>query len=130
MKFIKNNWIVLTLLLFTLCSELLHMLFNHIPFNCNVNWDSPVYYLTSQFGLLNFWPALVVYILIDKKNKASKSIAFGLIIWNIKELIDEVCYMIGVNSNVLEINSTFWLQLSFILTVVFFSALFFYKWKY
>lgn len=56
--------------------------------------------------------------------------AFGLVVWNVKELIDELAYMAGINTNVFEINSSFWGQLAFIITVVFFSAYGYSKWKY
>jgi hypothetical protein len=113
----------------TLMSEMFHLLFVNIPFNNNVNLDSPIYYIVSQFGLLTFFPAIVVFLLIDKKRKSSKAIAFGLIVWNIKELYDEVCYLAKINNNVLEFNTGLCGQIVFILVVIFGSALLYSKFR-
>jgi hypothetical protein len=128
--FLKDNLVILGLIFFTIVSEVFHLLFVGISFNENVNLDAPVYYLTSQFGLTNFLPALIIFFFINDINKASKCMAFGLVVWNIKELVDEICYMSGINTNVFEINSSFWGQIVFILAIISFSAYGYSKWKY
>lgn len=130
MKFLKHNWKILSLVFLTMLSEVFHLLFSDIPFNSKINWDAPVYYLTSQFGLLNFWPALVIFLMIPKRHKSTKCISFGLIVWNLKELTDEVCYMLHINTNVLEINKSFWGQIVFMIIVIGLSALGYARWKY
>lgn len=130
MKFIKDNWIVLSFILLTIVSEVGHLPFSKIPFKGDLCWDAPVYYFLAQLGLITFWPALVFFLLIDKQKKASKCMAFGLVVWNVKELIDELAYMANYNVNVFELNSTFWAQIVFILSIIGLSALFFSRWKY
>jgi hypothetical protein len=128
--YIKDNWAVLLLVLFLLVTELLHLAFTYKPFNGNVNWNAPVYYLCAQIGLTNFLPALILFLHIDVRNKASKSIAFGIVVWNIKEVIDEIAYISWQVDNVFKIDKTFWAQLAFILIIIILSAWAYSRWKY
>lgn len=132
----------------TYLAEVLHLAFGSVPFDKGLqfslvfkngvpvisayfdNWSNPVYYLTNQIAAVTFIPAFVYFMAIDKQNKASKCLAFGLVIWNIKEIADEIAYMIGANLNVFEINWSFWGQTVFMFTVVAFSAYGYSKWKY
>lgn len=129
MKFLKNNWAVLSFVFFVILGETGHLPFADVHFRDDLNLDSPVYFLINQFAMLNFWPALIIFLYIDGRNKESKAIAFGLIMWNVKELVDEVAYLGGVNTNVFEINGSFWGQLIFIVTLVSLSAFGYYRWK-
>lgn len=115
----------------TYLAEVIHLAFESVPFwDDPKNWDTPVYYLTNQIAAVTFIPAFVYFMAIDKQNKASKCLAFGLVIWNIKEIADEIAYMAGANLNVFEINWSFWGQTVFMFTVVAFSAYGYSKWKY
>jgi hypothetical protein len=132
MNYLKDNILILLLVFLTILSEVFHLLFVGIPFKGNYDLSVPVYYLTSQFGLVNFIPALVIFYLIPHQKKASKSIAFGLVIWNCKEMFDEIMYITskGKITDVLEINESFWMQIVFILVVIFLSGYGYARWKY
>ena len=129
MKFLKDNILILILVFTTLLSEVFHLLFVGIPFNDNVNLDAPIYYIVSQFGLVTFIPSIVIFILIDKKKISSRAIAFGLIIWNVKEMYDECCYLAKINNNVLNFDLGLCGQIIFILIVIFGSAFLYSKFK-
>ena len=98
MNFLKNNWKVLILVILTIASESLHLLFVDIPFNENVNLDSPIYYIVSQFGQLTLIPSIIIFLMIPTENKSSKGIAFALVLWNLKEMRDEICYIFKINT--------------------------------
>jgi len=130
MKFLKDNIIAIVLLVLTVSSEIFHLLFEGIKFDENVNFDSPVYYLINQFGALNFIPSVVVFFLISKENKASRLIIFGLIIWNIKELIDELSYICKINNNVFELNNSFCGQITFISVIALLAGIGYARWRH
>ena len=118
MNFLKNNWIALSLVFWTIVCEYFHMLFSGIPFNEKVHLDAPIYYILNSIGGTTVLTSLFIYILTDSKNIASKSMIIGVIGWNLIEMWENICYLAGINSNVLLINSTAWTQLVFILIVV------------
>ena len=115
MKFLKNNWEVLILVLLAIMAEYFHLLFVNIPFNDVVNLNAPVYYLVSQFGLLTFIPSLILFRWCPKEKRASKAILLGLVLWNLKEVMDELFYILKINYNVFK---TSWGQLALILTII------------
>lgn len=129
MKFLKNNIEVLILVLLTIGSECFHLLFVDIPFNENVNLDSPIYYLVSQFGQLTLIPSIIIFLMIPKINKSSKGIAFGLVLWNLKEMRDEICYIFKINNDVLIIDGGWFVQMSLLITIVLLSWYGFTRWK-
>lgn len=128
-KFLSNNWKVLILFILIMASESLHLLFVNIPFNENVNLDSPIYYLVSQFGQLTLIPSIIIFLMISKENRASKGIAFGLILWNLKEMRDEICYIFKINNDVLIIDGGWVVQMSLLISIVLLSWFGFTKWK-
>jgi len=130
-EFIKKNIIVLILVLLTIASETIHTLFVDVPFNNSVNLDSPIFFIISQFGELNFVPAVFIFLLIPKENRASKLIAWGLILWNLKELGDEINYLEtkGISKSVLTLDSGFWGQITLISAVIFWGFYGFIKWR-
>lgn len=113
--FPKNNLEVLLLVLLAIMAEYFHLLFVNIPFNDVVNLNAPVYYLVSQFGLLTFIPSLILFKWCPKEKRASKAILFGLVLWNLKEVMDEWFYILKINYNVFK---TSWGQLALILTII------------
>lgn len=147
-NFLKNNAIILIFIVGTYLAEVGHLAFEHLAFGKGLqlstiltsegfklivnfdNWSDPVYYLTNQILAVTFIPAIVYFIAIGAENKASKSMAFGLVVWNLKEIADEIGYMCGANLNVFEINASFWRQTVFMFSVVAFSAYGYSKWKY
>ncbi len=127
MNFLKNNWEVLILVILTIMSEVFHLLFVNVPFyREGYNLDTPIYYLVSQFGLLTFVPSIIIFWLIPKSKTASSLIAFGLILWNITEMGDEISYITG---NGLEVFETNWGQFSMLCMIVFWGWLGYMKWK-
>jgi hypothetical protein len=129
-KFFKDNWIALTLVILTIASELIHLLFIRVPFNDNVKLDSPIYYLVNQFGGSTLIWAVFGFMLMPERKVASRLILAGLVLWNLKEMKDEVCYILKLNNdaiytvsdNNIQINDSWmWMQIAFILTIVFSS---------
>lgn len=117
MRFLLDNWEVLGLIILLIASETLHNLFENMYFwDEGVDLDDAVYYLVDS--LKNLYFILILFLLIPIKYLASKTIAFGLILWNIKELSDEVFYMAGINLNVFEENNAFWGQVIMISIIV------------
>ncbi len=130
MRFLQGNWEALILVFLTMMSEVFHLLFVNVPFwDEGINLDAPLYFFVSQFGLLNFVPSIIIFTLINPKRRASRGIMFGLILWNVKEVMDEIFYMAGTNLNVFETNSSFWGQIMLISTIVGLSYFGFTKWK-
>ncbi len=130
MNFLKNNWKVLILVILTISSESFHLLFVDIPFNENVNLDSPIYYIVSQFGQLTLIPSIIIFLMIPKENRSSKGIALALVLWNLKEMRDEICYIFKINNDVLIIDGEWYIQISLLISIVLLSWLGFTKWKF
>jgi hypothetical protein len=128
MQFVLQNKLLLILVILTILGEFFHLFFEGIPFNDYSNLDDCIYYLVSRIETLSF--CIVIFILIPKEHKSKRTVAFGLIGWNIKELIDEIAYLAGINNNVLLINDSTWGQLVFMLVVVFGSMFLFTKLNY
>jgi len=130
MKFLKSNWKVLLLVIFTIASETVHELFVNMPFyDEGVNLDSPVYFLVSQIGSTSLLSSIIVFILVLKGTVESQCIAAMLIVWNIKEVLDEVQYMIGINTNVFEMRRPWWGQITLAFTVIGLSWMIYSIWK-
>ncbi len=127
-SYITTNYKFLLLIVVLIVGEVLHLLFATVPFyDEGVNMNAPIYYLTNQIVVLVF--AIVLLTSIHKDQLAARYLTFGVMTWNIKEVLDELAYMFKINTNVFEINSTFWAQIIFILTVIGGSAYVYSKWK-
>lgn len=114
----------------TILSETLHLLFVGMPFyDEGVNLDVPLYFLFSQIGSTSLVTSIIIFIFILKETIESKFIAFGLILWNIKEVIDEIQYIRGENFNVFEINDSFWGQIVLIHTIILLAIVGYLTWK-
>jgi len=119
MNFLKSNWIALTMVFLTIMCEYFHMLFSGISFSQTVNLDAPVYYIVNSIGGTTLLTTWFIYLLTDKSKIESRAILIGVIGWNLIETWENICYLAGINKNVLLINSTAWTQLAFISMVVF-----------
>ncbi len=128
MQFLKKNSIVLILVTLTLLNEFFHLFFEGIPFNDYCNLDDAVYYLIAGIKILLF--CIVVFILIPNEQKSKRAIAFALVLWHTKELIDEIAYMAGINNNVLLIDDSLWGQVVFMLVIIAGSMYLFTKRNY
>jgi len=132
-KFVKYNWIMLSLVLLLIMAETFHLLFVDIPFNDKVDLDAAVYYLTAQFGLITFIPSIYIFILTPAGNKSSRCIVAGIIIWNIKEVLEEVFYIMKWNYeifNPLDVNASVYGQIVFILALIVLGYFGYKRWKY
>lgn len=124
---------MISLVLLLIMAETFHLLFSGIPFNERVNYNAPVYYLTAQFGLITFIPSIFIFILTPAGNKSSRCIGAGIIVWNIKELLEEIFYILKWNNeifNPLDVNSSLYGQIGFILLVIILSYFGYKRWKY
>ena len=126
-EFPKDSQEVLILVILAIMAEYFHLLFVNIPFNDVVNLNAPIYYLVSQFGLLTFIPSLILFKWCPKKKRASKAILLGLVLWNLKEVMDEMFYICKINYNVLK---TEWGQVALIITIVMLCWLHYLKRRY
>lgn len=96
-EFIRKNRIALLLVLAANMSELTY--FIKIPWlKINEAWytlGELLYYLVCQLGYINFLPSLILYKLT--KNKDSKGIYLGLVVWNCFELLQELNLVLRLN---------------------------------
>jgi hypothetical protein len=138
-RFIKNNWIMLSLVLLLVASETLHLLFKSIPFefhparNKQLYYNTPIYFLLNQFGAMTFIPSIFIFLLTPRIKRASRCIGFGIILWNAKELLEEIFYIFKWDYDIfdpLNVNSSLWGQIAFILSVVLLGFIGFKRWKY
>ena len=130
MNFLKSNIIALILVVTTIISEYFHLLFVGLPFNDNVSLDAPVYYLTFAFGGTTLITSLIIFLMTSKEKIASRAILVGLVLWNIIEVHENICYLVGVNNNVLlTITSSSCGQFSVIISVILLSYYGFSKLK-
>jgi len=129
MNYLRDNKLAVFLVFLTALSECFHLLFIGVPFNTTVMLDAAIYYLVNQIGKVTFLPAICFYFLVSKRKIASKSLLFGVIVWNGIQVFEEICYMLRINTDVLEISGTFWGRCSFMFVVLFFSAYGYSKWK-
>jgi len=130
MNYLRINWIALTLFSTTVFCEYFLMLFAEVPFNEVVNFNAPVGYLTNAIGASTLITSLFIFILTKKEKIASRLILFGLIIWNLIEVYENICYMAKINNSVLFISGSAWFQMSFIIAVLLGSIYGFSKSKY
>lgn len=135
MKYIKNNLIGLLLVFFVIFCENIHLLFRGIEFEryydndgvlTVVMLDDAVYYLINQICQVTLIPAIIILYLVDNTKIAQMLLIGGVIAWNIKEVIDEVCYISRINKEVYWISTG---QLVFIFSILFFSAYGYSRWK-
>jgi len=123
MKFLKNNWAALIIIVLLLTNELLHLAFKGIPFSDKVNMNAPIYYFTLAFR--NLATSLILLYFVWKSNmisdakRASKSLVVGAIGWNLVELYQEFCYLAKIDEKVLLFNDGLWGQLAFIIILIF-----------
>ena len=123
MKFLKNNWAALVIIILLLANELLHLMFKDIPFNDKVNMNAPIYYFTLAFR--NVATSMILLYFVLKSNmktdakRASKSLIVGAIGWNLIELYQEFCYLAKIDEKVLFFNDGLWGQLTFIYLLIF-----------
>ena len=130
MKFLEANWKALILVFFLIMGEAFHLLFEGMPFwDEGVNLDDAVYFLISQLGELTLIPAIIIFLMVPSENRSSRGITFGLVLWNLKELFDEISYMRAINLNVFEVNDSFWGQIILICTIIVLSWFGFSRWK-
>lgn len=124
---------MLSLVLLLIMAETFHLLFLGIPFNGRVNYNAPVYYLIAQFGLVTFIPSIYIFILTPSVNKSSRCIGAGVILWNLKEVTEEIFYILKWNNeifNPLDVNASMYGQIGFILAVVILGYFAYKRWKY
>lgn len=124
---------MLSLVLLLIIAETFHLLFVNIPFNDRVNLSAPVYYLTAQFCLITFIPSIYIFILTPAINKSSRCIGAGVILWNLKEMTEEIFYILKWNNeifNPLDVNASLYGQIGFILAVVILGYFGYKRWKY
>jgi len=124
---------MLSLVLLLIMAETFHLLFVGILFNERVNYNAPVYYLIAQFGLITFIPSIYIFILTPAGNKSSRCIGAGIILWNCKELMEEIFYILKLNNeifNPLDVNNSLYGQIGFIIVVVILGYSGFKRWKY
>jgi hypothetical protein len=100
MKFIKDNWVGMTMIYFTLFCETFHLLFKGVPFDDYLNLDDAIYYLINQLGAGSLITALIIFNFTPKEKIASRLMLGGVTFWHIKELIDEVSFICKINYNV------------------------------
>jgi hypothetical protein len=116
MKFLRNNWIALTILFLLLFNEIGHLAFKGIPFNHRYELDTPVYYFSLAIRNVVF--SILVFILIPTSNKPSRALMAGAITWNLIELYQEFCYIAKINTVVFFVTDGLYGQLVFICCVI------------
>jgi hypothetical protein len=121
--FLEYNWKILLLITLTLAGDLVHLLFRGIPFafDSSIGVDSIVYYHMSVIGICNLLPSVVIYSLISKNKISTRTLAFGLILYNLVKLGKEICYANGAPVKVHEldwIDLTSYLGIACMVTVV------------
>jgi hypothetical protein len=124
---------MLTLAFLLVFGEVFHLLFSNIPFAENEPLSSPMYFLINQFGLINFVPSIFIFKLTPNNKKSSKCIGAGIILWNFKELLEEIFYIFKLDYNFfdpLNVNSSLYGQIVFITAIILLGYYGYKKWKY
>lgn len=135
MRFIKENIWPLVFVIFACLSELSYIgLFSF-------EWDNIegvsyslgnfLYYFFNQVGYISLLPCILMY--KQSVNQDSKGLYLGLIVWNCYEVIQEFNALFKLDIKFLsKINNmgNTWLQIFFILLVVFLTYQAHKKWRY
>ena len=135
-KYIFDNALPLTLVLFACLSELCYVdiLSNKEWYNIegvSYNLGDFLYSFLNQIGYISLIPVIALY-RIEKDNDR-KGLYLGLIVWNCYEVIQEFNALFKLDIKFLsKINNmgNTWLQILFILLVVFLTYQAHKKWRY
>ena len=129
--FLEYNWYILIIEVLLIAGDLVHLLFKGMPFkyDSELGLDSIVYYIMSAIGMYGLVPSIIVYKLIPKYKTSTRTLAFGLILYNLVKLIKEICFANGVPVSVHEIDSIDIAKYLGILVVLIVTAVAYRKWK-
>lgn len=111
-----------------------------MPFKNDITWGDVAYHGVIKLGYLSLIPSIILY--FKEKNETAKTLYLGLILWNIKEILDRIYY---VAENKLEIiNQNLFFSISYndigfmfqvlniilvliFVTIAYFKCTFFYR---
>ncbi len=120
------------LVILTLVGDNLHLLAPDIPFKYDPNnkLGDMIYYLTTQFGSVTFFPSVFMYLAIPKKQISARYMAFTLLLYTGISLFKEICYACGVGYYVFGVDVLYYGQTLGMVTVLILATVGYYSWKY
>lgn len=131
MKFIKQNYKAILLVLFAIVSEAIVLPFSNMSHSVvdgyQYSYGDMLYYFFNQLGYVSLLPSIYLYRKEDNIN--SKGIYLGLVLWNTWEMLQEINMLFKFDIGILSKVGVFGNDILQIICIIFIVSLTFYAHK-